>query len=120
MKPQILLLFITVILAALSAQAHTVLSSSIPAENSVETTTPKNITLEFSTEVRLAGLSVEDGNGKNVDLGATPTTMQQKFAIPASEISPGTYLVKWRAVGADMHIVSGEFQFVVAELISRK
>jgi methionine-rich copper-binding protein CopC len=120
MKLHILFLFITISLATLSAQAHTVLSSSVPAENSVEATTPKNITLKFSTEVRLTGLSVEDGNGKPVDLGATPTTMQQEFAIPTSEISTGTYLVKWRAVGADMHIVSGEFQFVVAELISRK
>ncbi len=122
MKIRILTLFITVFLATLGlpAQAHTVLSSSVPAENSIETIAPKNIALGFSTEVRLTAFSVEDNNGKIIDLGTMPTTMQQEFSISAPIIPPGTYIVKWRAVGADMHIVSGEFQFVVAELVSRK
>ena len=45
MKIRILTLFITVFLAmlGLSAQAHTVLSSSNPADNSIETIAPENI-----------------------------------------------------------------------------
>ena len=55
MKIRILTLFITVFLAILGlpAQAHTVLSSSNPADNSIETIAPENIALGFSTEVRL-------------------------------------------------------------------
>ena len=61
-----------------------------------------------------------DNDGKVIDLGAMPTTTQQEFSISTPSIPPGTYIVKWRAVGADMHIVSGEFQFEIAELVSRK
>ena len=122
MKIRILTLFITVFLAMLGlpAQAHTVLSSSNPADNSIETIAPENIALGFSTEVRLTAFSVEDNDGKVIDLGAMPTTTQQEFSISTPAIPPGTYIVKWRAVGADMHIVSGEFQFEIAELVSRK
>jgi len=122
MKIRILTLFITAFLVTLGlpAQAHTVLSSSNPADNAIETTAPENIALGFSTEVRLTAFSVEDDDGKIFDLGAMPTIMQQEFSISTPVIPPGTYIVKWRAVGEDMHIVSGEFQFVVAELVSRK
>ena len=104
---------------ALNAQAHTVLSSSVPADEAVETAAPETITLSFSTEVRLMGLSLEDGAGEAIDLGALPTTTQQEFVIAAPSLAPGTYLVSWRAVGADTHVVSGEFQFEVAELVSQ-
>ena len=104
---------------ALNAQAHTVLSGSAPADKAIETATPKTITLSFSTEVRLMGLLLEDGAGEPVDLGSLPTTTQQEFVIAAPSLQPGAYLVSWRAVGADTHVVSGEFQFEVAELVSR-
>ena len=72
MKIRILTLFITVFLAMLGlpAQAHTVLSSSNPADNSIETIAPENIALGFSTEVRLTAFSVEDNDGK-VIFGST-------------------------------------------------
>ncbi len=105
-------------LTALNVHAHTVLSSSVPADNAVETDAPKSITLTFSTEVRLTGLSMEDAAGTAIDLGAIPTATQQAFVLPAPELVEGAYLVTWRAVGADSHVVSGEFRFEVAELLS--
>lgn len=120
MKPNSSILLTLLALAALSAQAHTVLSSSVPADNAVETAAPETITLAFSTEVRLTGLTVADAAGKAIDFGSIPTTMQQEFVIPAPQLPSGTYLVSWRAVGADTHVVSGEFQFEVAELLSRE
>ena len=105
-------------LTALSVQAHTVLSSSVPADNAVETVAPERITLSFSTEVRLTGLSMEDAAGASVDLGSIPTATQREFVIPAPKLPPGTYRVSWRAVGADSHVVSGEYRFEVAELLS--
>lgn len=103
---------------ALDVHAHTVLSSSVPADNAEETAAPETITLSFSTEVRLTGLTMEDAAGTAVDLGSIPTVTQQEFIIPAPELQPGTYRVTWRAIGADSHVVSGEFRFEVAELLS--
>ena len=64
-------------------------------------------------------LSVAERYFEPVDLGSLPTTTQQEFVIAAPNLPPGAYLVSWRAVGADTHVVSGEFQFEVAELVSR-
>ena len=119
MKKNLTILLTGLAWAALNAQAHTVLSSSVPADKAVEAAAPETITLSFSTEVRLTGLSLEDGAGEGIDLGSLPTTVQQEFVIEAPSLPPGTYLVSWRAVGADTHVVSGEFQFEVAELVSR-
>ncbi|MCY3729970.1 MAG: copper resistance protein CopC [Rhodospirillaceae bacterium] len=105
-------------LAALNVRAHTVLSSSVPADNAVAAA-PETITLAFSTQVRLTGLSLEDATGRTLDLGAIPTATQQEFVIVAPALPPGAYRVSWRAVGADSHVVSGEFRFEVAELLSR-
>ena len=115
-SPSYLLLAIALIGA--NAQAHTELSSSAPADNAVETAAPDVITLSFSTEVRLTGLSMEDAAGAAIDLGSVPTATQQEFVIPSPELQPGTYRVGWRAVGADSHVVSGEFRFEIAELLS--
>ena len=103
---------------ALDVHAHTELSSSVPADNAEETAAPETIALSFSTEVRLTGLTMEDAAGTAVDLGSIPTVTQQEFVIPAPELQPGTYRVTWRAIGADSHVVSGEFRFEVAELLS--
>lgn len=116
-------LFRTILLAAialvgLNVQAHTVLSSSVPADSAVVTAAPEAITLLFSTEVRLTGLSMEDAAGTAIDLGSIPTATQQEFVMSAPELQPGTYHVTWRAIGADSHVVSGEFRFEVAELLS--
>ena len=115
--PSILIAVLT--FTALSVQAHTVLSSSEPADNAVETVAPESITLSFSTEVRLTGLSMEDATGAEIDLGSLPGATQREFVIPAPQLTPGTYRVSWRAVGADAQVVSGEFRFEVGELLSK-
>ena len=112
------MLLAAIALIGINVQAHTVLSSSAPADNAVETAAPEVIALSFSTEVRLTGLSLEDADGTAIDLGSIPTATQQEFEIPAPVLRPGAYRVTWRAVGADSHIVSGEFRFEVAELLT--
>jgi len=114
------ILLAAVALTALGVRAHTVLSSSVPADDGVATAAPETIMLSFSTEVRLTGLSLKDAAGTVIDLGSIPTATQQEFVIPAPELRPGAYRVSWRAVGADSHVVSGEFRFEVAELLSRE
>ena len=109
-----LLLPIVLGLAAVTAQSHTMLRASNPANEEVVTASPDEIVLRFSTEVRLTALSVVDGTGQAVDLGSLPADSQQEFALATPDLGAGSYLVSWRAVGADSHVVSGEFQFVIA------
>ena len=44
-----------------------------------------------------------------------PSETGERFVVGVSDLSPGDYVVSWRAVGADTHIVSGEFRFTVVD-----
>ena len=97
-------------LCALQVQAHTYLSESVPADETVVTVAPEEIVLEFSEAV-----SVRDGDGAEQALESFPGETGERFAVGVSGLSPGDYVVTWRAVGADTHIVSGEFRFTVVD-----
>ncbi len=101
-------------LYALQAQAHTYLSESIPADEAVVAAAPGEIVLGFSEAVRLTAVSIrEDGSAEQaLELPGEPG---ERFVVGVSDLSPGDYIVSWRAVGADTHIVSGEFRFTVAD-----
>ena len=98
---------------ATNALAHTVLSSSVPAQDSLVATAPEVLVLTFSTDVRITALTLTDAKAASYDLGALPTTAQREFSIPVPALASGYYTVAWRAVGADTHVVSGEINFSV-------
>ena len=100
-------------LFATSALAHTVLSGSVPAQDTVVAASPEQLVLTFSTDVQITALTLSDAASVSYDLGALPTTAQQEFSIPVPSLAPGYYTVAWRAVGADTHVVSGEINFSV-------
>lgn len=100
-------------LLATSAFAHTVLSSSVPAQDTLVAASPEALVLTFSTDVRITALTLTDAASVSYDLGALPTTAQQEFSIPVPSLASGYYTVTWRAVGADTHVVSGEINFSV-------
>ena len=116
MKRVMLVLLGIVGLVTLQAQAHTYLSMSIPADEAVVTIVPAEIVLEFSDAVRLTAVSLLRGDG-----GAEQALEEfsgepgERFVVGVSDLSPGDYIVSWRAVGADTHIVSGDFRFTVAD-----
>jgi methionine-rich copper-binding protein CopC len=44
-----------------------------------------------------------------------PAAVAKKFTLAVEEdLKAGAYTVNWRAVGADTHVVSGDFSFTVA------
>jgi len=102
-------------LSALQAQAHTYLSESTPADQAVVTVAPEEIVLGFSEAVRLTAVSIREDGGAEQALEPLPGEPGERFLLGVSDLSPGAYIVSWRAVGADTHIVSGEFRFTVAD-----
>ena len=115
MRKVILVLLGTVGLSALQAQAHTYLSESIPADEAVVNVAPAEIVLGFSEAVRLTAVSIRHGGGAEHALEPLPGETGERFVLGVSDLSPGDYVVSWRAVGADTHIVSGEFRFTVVD-----
>jgi len=100
-------------LFATSALGHTVLSSSVPAQDTLVASAPEALVLTFSTDVRITALTLTDATAASYDLGSLPTSAQREFSIPVPDLAAGYYTVAWRAVGADSHVVSGEINFSV-------
>jgi methionine-rich copper-binding protein CopC len=110
------ILAMTVLMALLSsvAQAHTHLQKAMPADNSVLSSPPSELMLHFSEETRLTALSIErEGSGESTNVGTLPKEAAQALTVPMKPVSPGKYLIKWRAVGADKHVMSGTLHFTV-------
>ena len=97
-----------------TANAHAHLQKSTPADNSVITTSPSNLVLNFSEAARLTTLSIQRGNEPQQNLKPLPTSAAQQISVPLPPLTPGTYSVKWRVVSDDGHVVSGALHFTVA------
>jgi methionine-rich copper-binding protein CopC len=100
-------------LTAVVAHAHTELSSSTPADEAVLGAAPEEIALHFSEPVRLTSLSIESVASGEQALGPLPSSANEEFAIESPSLSNGRYVVSWRALSADTHVMTGKFSFTV-------
>ncbi len=109
-----LLAALLVAFAAVAA-AHTPLTASVPAPKATVSAPVKEIVLEFGGDVRLTAVVLTDAQGGNRKVAAVPAAIAKKFTLAVEEdLKAGVYTVNWRAVGADTHVVSGDFRFTVA------
>lgn len=114
MKKSKWLVGVGVLALAAGAQAHTHLKQSTPAEGSVLTTPPSNIVLTFSEAARVTALTLQkDGEAKQ-KLAPLPTAAAQQVTVAAPALAPGKYVVNWRVVSDDDHVMSGALHFTVA------
>ena len=98
---------------------HFALSRSAPAAGaSVET--PSEIRLWFTeepaegtTQIRL--VEAEDAGVHVMDAVQDEEDGQSFFIQLHGELSPGTYNVSWRGMGADGHVVRDTFEFTVVD-----
>ena len=93
-----------------SASAHISLKQSTPESNAMLMQSPKQLTLTFSGEVRLAKVLVSDSENQRVDFSFKPSaTPNKNFNWSLPNLSEGSYTVKWIALGGDGHKMSGTF-----------
>lgn len=101
------------VLTATVAYAHTELSGSMPADEAVVEAAPKELMLHFSEDVRLTTLSIQAASGDKQELGPLPASMSRDFAVAAPALDAGDYVVSWRAMSEDTHVMTGEFKFTI-------
>jgi len=98
-----------------AAQAHTHLESSMPADKAVVSVAPKQVMLHFSEPSRLTAVSIQkEGEKKETAVSALPKQVATDLTVPVEISGPGTYKLKWRAIGGDNHVMSGALQFTVS------
>ena len=101
-----------------AAYAHAELEATSPVDEAVLGAAPHQVELRFSEAVILPRRSIQvlDASGHPVGIGAPahPTGHGDVVAATLPSVLPqGTYVVAWRVVSDDAHVVSGAFEFSV-------
>ncbi|HEV8019016.1 MAG TPA: copper resistance CopC family protein [Steroidobacteraceae bacterium] len=101
------------LIAATWAAAHAHLERSIPADGSVLGAAPAQLVLQFSEAAQLATLTIERSGGETQKVTTLPETAQSRIVIALPALPRGDYVLSWRAVGVDGHVVPGRIHFTV-------
>ena len=123
------LLTILIILPT-AANAHSPLSSSVPSDGETLDAPPIEIVMDFKSPAKLIKVELKksksnQGNGilsglfGRVDGEPIPIgegflmSMNKRQIIPMPSLKVGHYLLSWRAMGEDGHVIKGEVNFQV-------
>jgi len=99
---------------AAPAEAHAVLVSVDPADGARLETAPASVVLRFDEPVRVPddGVIALDARGDRVDSG--PVALDGvDVELPLDELDAGVYMISYRVVSADGHVVTGSSRFGV-------
>jgi methionine-rich copper-binding protein CopC len=113
MKPLAVLSALALLASMTVAQAHAHLRESIPASGSVVTTPPSQVVLRFSESARLTAAWIARNDAARQRLRRLPPTTAVEATLPMPALASGRYVVSWRALSADGHVVPGQIQFTV-------
>lgn len=102
------------LLASTAALAHARLERASPADGSLITVAPQSLVLEFSEPAQLASLWIAEEGGSRRKIASLPHQPLRRVIIALPALTPGTYVVSWRAVGADGHVVPGQIRFTLS------
>jgi copper transport protein len=96
--------------------AHASLGSTEPADGSVVSRAPRQVSASFDETVGISAdsLTVYSPGGKRVDDGQTRHVSADEIAVSLRPgLGEGTYTAVWHVVSADTHPVEGAFTFSV-------
>src|SRR5882757_5575595 len=97
---------LVLVMFGVTASAHAHLQKSSPADNSVITTSPPNLVLNFSEAARLTALSIQKGSEPEQKVKPLPTAVAQQISVPLPPLTAGIYAVNWRVVSEDGHMMA--------------
>ena len=96
-----------------AVQAHTHVEKSSPADNSTVSVSPKEIVLHFNEAARLTALTIQKEGATEQAIMTSPAAPSKTATVPITLLSPGKYVVTYRVVGDDNHVMSGKLHFTV-------
>lgn len=109
-----LLFGLALLACATVADAHAHLRNSVPADGSTLSASPRSLVLNFSEAGLVTAAAIQKAGATAQKLEPLPTkaAVQVSLALPA--LPPGTYVVSWRVLSADGHVMPGKIHFTVA------
>jgi copper transport protein len=96
-----------------AVEAHAHLEAAAPADHSVMRAAPAMLMLRFSEPVQLTVLAIARDGGPKQKL-APPQKSQGEITVPLPALEAGHYVISWRALSADGHVVPGQIQFTLS------
>ncbi len=103
-------------LMAGSALAHSFLVEATPSSKDHVATSPKTIKLRFGggVEPKYSKLTVENADGKVLGEGSIGTPDKpRELSMDSPDLTPGKYVVRYRVLSVDGHVVEGNYEFTV-------
>ena len=97
---------------AVCVQAHAHLEEAVPADHSVTSTSPAALVLRFSEPARLTALWIARDGATKRKL-PTPDESRARIVVSLPALDPGHYVVSWRALGGDGHVIPGQIDFTL-------
>ncbi len=100
-----------------AAEAHALLVKASPARRAVLTHPPEQVELWFNERLEPAysSLTVETEAGERVDRGDVTVGPDdpRKLSVTLPALEPGRYVVRFRVLSVDGHVVESSFAFSV-------
>lgn len=103
---------------ALSAPAfaHSFLVEATPSSKDHVATSPKIVKLRFGggVEPAYSKLTIESPDGKVLGQGSIGVPDKpRELSVESPDLAPGKYIVRYRVLSTDGHIVEGNYEFTV-------
>lgn len=95
----------------LTAQAHSVLEASTPAEGEVVTEAIEQIALDFSAGIEQGSKMTMTVDGQAVDFSDVAVMEDQLVGTPQEELLDGSYVVTYEVLSEDGHPIDGTLSF---------
>ena len=112
-------LFVILLLTSVPVWAHAYLVKSAPAKRAVLHLPPAKIQLWFneSLEPRYSSIALIDAEGKAIKVGAAEvsSTDPRQLSAVLKPLPAGRYVVKYRVLSIDGHIVQDQIPFTVTK-----
>lgn len=99
--------------AATAVLAHAHLQKAVPANGGVLSATPGTVVLTFSEPSRLTACWLQKDAGPKQKLTGLATTPAKEVSVPVPQLEAGSYVLSWRVMGDDGHVLPGEIHFTV-------
>ena len=98
------------------ALAHSFLVEATPSSKDHVASSPKTVKLRFGggVEPAYSKLTIESADGKVLSEGAIGVPEKDReLSVNAPDLTPGKYVVRYRVLSKDGHIVEGNYEFFV-------
>jgi methionine-rich copper-binding protein CopC len=102
--------------ASSPARAHSFLVEATPSSKDHVASSPKTVKLRFGggVEPKYSKLTIEGADGKVLGEGSIGVPDKpRELSMEAPELAPGKYIVRYRVLSTDGHIVEGNYEFTV-------